>query len=332
MCSFTVPQLRKLASVLALPETLYADNGSREDRVTALAMLCARLAWPLRLADIQRGLGWEQTRVSRFVDVTAYQIVTTWSHILRFDPVRLRPTTLRRYADRLVDEGCPLTNCWGFIDGTLRHVARPDWNQSIVYNGWKRFHALKFHSLVTPDGIISHVFGPVEGRRHDETLLSLSGLEELLAKYSRDTDETSDMVIFGDSGYSLSRYIICPFSSIEITPEQAAWNHDMSSVRQSVEWTFAHIINLWAMLDFPRSNKLLQNAVGLHYLAAILLTNAHSIFNPNQTSQRFRCAPPDLGEYFREASEEDSEMWEVGKILDMPIWDCWDEVEPQETD
>ena len=34
-------------------------------------------------------------------------------------------------------------------------------NQRIVYNGHKRVHALKFQSIVTPNGLISNLHGPV---------------------------------------------------------------------------------------------------------------------------------------------------------------------------
>ena len=65
-----------------------------------------------------------------------------------------------------------LQNCVGFIEGTLIDIARPKANkrQRVVYNGHKRKHALKYQAVNTPDGLILHVCGPIEGRRHDLTL------------------------------------------------------------------------------------------------------------------------------------------------------------------
>ena len=37
-------------------------------------------------------------------------------------------------------------------------------------------HALKFQAITAPDGLITHLFGPVEGRRHDSGVLGESGL------------------------------------------------------------------------------------------------------------------------------------------------------------
>ncbi len=64
----------------------------------------------------------------------------------------------------------PWTGVWAFIDGTLRG-AGPLYEQKRFYNGWKRKHALKFQSLITPDSMTAALDGPIEGRRHDLTLL-----------------------------------------------------------------------------------------------------------------------------------------------------------------
>ena len=45
-------------------------------------------------------------------------------------------------------KGAALENWFGFVDGTVGPIARPDENQIVVYNGHKRVHALKFQSLV----------------------------------------------------------------------------------------------------------------------------------------------------------------------------------------
>ena len=49
-----------------------------------------------------------------------------------------------------------------------------------MYNGHKRHHGLKFQSTVLPDGLVAQMFGPVEGRRPDSTLLKLSRISETI--------------------------------------------------------------------------------------------------------------------------------------------------------
>ena len=41
-------------------------------------------------------------------------------------------------------KGAALRNCWGFIDGTVRPIARPTRNQNIMFSGNKRVHYVKF--------------------------------------------------------------------------------------------------------------------------------------------------------------------------------------------
>ena len=68
---------------------------------------------------------------------------------------------LETYAAAITSRGSPLDNCFGFIDGTVRPIARPGENQRILYNGNKRVHAIKFQSLVSPNGLIGNMYGPV---------------------------------------------------------------------------------------------------------------------------------------------------------------------------
>ncbi len=60
-----------------------------------------------------------------------------------------------------------MKNCVGFIDGTNREIARPIDDQNMFYSGHKHVHSIKFQSWITPDGIISHLFGLVNSKGHD---------------------------------------------------------------------------------------------------------------------------------------------------------------------
>ena len=84
----------------------------------------------------------------------------------------LSPANLQSFSNAVHQKGAPLNNCWGFIDGTVRPICRPGQNQRVLYNGHKRVHAIKFQSVVTPDGMIANLHGPVEGKRHDSGMLA----------------------------------------------------------------------------------------------------------------------------------------------------------------
>ena len=73
----------------------------------------------------------------------------------------LQPDKLMQYAQAIHAKSLAPTNCWGFIDGTVRPICRPEQSQKIVYNGHKRVHALKYQSVVAANGLIANLYGPV---------------------------------------------------------------------------------------------------------------------------------------------------------------------------
>ena len=82
--------------------------------------------------------------------------ILQWNHQL------LNQANLERFAELVHRKGSPLDNCFGFVDGTVRPICRPSTvNQRLLYNGHKRVHGIKFESVVTPDGMIANIYGPV---------------------------------------------------------------------------------------------------------------------------------------------------------------------------
>ena len=79
--------------------------------------------------------------------------IKQWNNLL------LNPIQLERYATTITNKGAALTNCFGFVDGTVKAICKPSNHQRLVYNGHKRHHALKFQSVVTP--MITNLYGPV---------------------------------------------------------------------------------------------------------------------------------------------------------------------------
>ena len=94
-------------------------------------------------------------KVINFIYDTHGRRIMEWNHNL-LSPVRLHP-----FADAVYAKGAALEDCFGFVDGTVRPIARPDQNQRVVYNGHKRIQALKFQSLALSIGIIVNMYGPV---------------------------------------------------------------------------------------------------------------------------------------------------------------------------
>ncbi len=85
------------------------------------------------------------------------------------------------YVEAVTKSGGPLDNGIGFIDGTKIQIAPPSGNaqKRSVYSGHKRMHCLSFQTVTTPDGLIFHMFGPIEGGQPDAYLYRATRLEDV---------------------------------------------------------------------------------------------------------------------------------------------------------
>ena len=146
--------LLRLEEALQVPRRFRRAQGTVCSGLEGLCILLERLAYPCKLYDMVY-------RFARPVPdfCTLHNVVLDWvfdnhCHRLTFWKQQfLTPACLEQYAQTIRCMGSPLPNCFGFVDGTVRPISRPDENQRLVYNGHKRVHALKFQSLVVPNGL-----------------------------------------------------------------------------------------------------------------------------------------------------------------------------------
>lgn len=222
----------------------------RVDSTEAICTMLKRFAYPCRYSDMIPRFGRPVPELCIISNTVMRMMHQQWGFLLTsFDRELLAPENLQRYAHAVHEKGAPLTNCWGFIDGTVRPISRPGINQRVLYNGHKRVHAITFQSVATPDGLVALLHGPFEGRRHDSGILRESGLMHQLRQHS--VFPNGDlMCIYGDPAYPLRPQLQAPFRIANLTEEQQLWNQRMSSVRVSVEWLFGDIINYFKFLDF----------------------------------------------------------------------------------
>ena len=144
--------------------------------------------------------------------------------------------------------------------------------------------------------MICHLFGPVEGRRHDAFMLAESGLlPKLETKMNKANGEP--YVIYGDPAYPVRRHILAPFRGARLTPDEERFNKDMSTVRTSVEWGYGKIIRYFAFLDFNKNLKVLLQPVGKMYAVGAILANRHTCLYGSQTGDFFDLDPPSLETY-----------------------------------
>lgn len=179
MFRFTRAEIIRLVAVFQVPHRVpsRAINRYNVSGFMGMCILLRRLAYPARLIEMYYvlGYGYSEGCVSRVFNWMVLFLVNRASRVLRFDSPRLQ-ASIPRFAEAIHAKGAPLDCVWGFIDGTIREICRPELAQRLYYSGHKRIHGIKFQTVVTPDGIIAHVYGPLEGRRHDMIMVVISSL------------------------------------------------------------------------------------------------------------------------------------------------------------
>ena len=97
-----------------------------------------------------------------------------------------------------------MDNIYGFIDGTVRKICRPTYNQKAAYSGHKRHHAIKYQSVYLPDGMFMTLFGPIAGSRHDGFLFRESNLLHQM----QDMFPDGEYALYGDPAYQQTRWLL----------------------------------------------------------------------------------------------------------------------------
>ncbi|GLB43896.1 putative DDE superfamily endonuclease [Lyophyllum shimeji] len=246
------PEIYDMVGALGIPLSKKTPTRYIFDRVEAFCLLLARYRSAGDMYTLSMLYDRSQSAISEIVNALVELIDSEWEHLLDCDSEHLlRPSELSRFAHAIHAHGAPIKSVFGFIDCTIRRICRPTWWQQQAYNDHKKIHALKYQALMLPNGIIGHLYGPFEGRRNDNFLLTESGLLDRLAQFAHPEDVDEDtpfeertFQIFGDPAYGVGPHILSPFSGAgERTPEEQEWNAQMSAVRIEVEHGFGIVSN-----------------------------------------------------------------------------------------
>jgi nuclease HARBI1 len=201
------------------------------------------------------------------------------------------------------NKGSPLDSVVAFIDGTGIETARPrGTSQRATYSGHKRHNCLKFQAISAPDGLVLHLFGPVEVRRHDMFLYKESGRADSLR--SSLVISNRQYYVYGDPAYILRPFLQVGFKGSSTTPEELAFNASMSEVRVAVEWAFRDVNQYFTHVDVPRKLRLRVTPGGLWYVRAVILWNFRVCLYGSQAAQSFESDPIEMSEYLAHAQGE----------------------------
>jgi nuclease HARBI1 len=179
------------------------DN-NRCDATTATCIVLRRLATTFRWEDVELEFGMRASALSEvFWEAieTAKDLRASLLTDFRRDLMELK---MDQYS-RALGEVAPLSNCVGFIDCTKIQISRPGGpsaNQRALFSGHKRYHCFSYQTITTPDGLVFHMYGPEEGRRHDTTPYRKSDMNlHLSESLTINGDLPTQFCIYGDGAY-----------------------------------------------------------------------------------------------------------------------------------
>jgi nuclease HARBI1 len=294
---FTVPQINDMIDAMQLPPSIITDSKHTVSTFDAMCILLRRLVYPNRLFDLTTPFGMSNTTLSRIINGMAMELGNRFNDFIALWP-GLSIDRVHEYSDVVsAHTDGVITDVWGFVDGTLRYMCRPNEMQEASYSGHKHTHGQKFQSIISPDGLIVSLLGPYGASRPDIVVYVDSNTAEMLYPYTRHDDHSH--YLLGDKAYQTAEQVIVPYSTPR-SQHESAYNALHSSVRIAVEWGFGKVVRYFAYINYKTSLRVHLQPIALLYKLAVLFTNIHTCINSSsQPSSLFNMNVPTLQEYFQ---------------------------------
>jgi len=140
-----------------------------------------------------------------------------------------------------------------------------------------------------------HAWGPVSCRHNDNWTLGAS--EYLLKVAELQHDSNMKYCDYGDSAYWPDQFLRSKHRGELLTEREKLEIDRMSKCRQSIEWDYGHIGELWKKVTYKKGLKLRKQPICWIVSVCFILTNAHVCLNGCQTAEYFNCVPPTLEEW-----------------------------------
>ena len=151
------------------------DNGMSVPGIEASCVMLHHLSYASHLCMMLHLYRRSPAVLSQMV-TWMIKLVYLWVQpILHWDHQHLTVRMLHEYAEAVATNGGNDMQVgegiFRFINGTVRPIAWPLFNQEIFYSGWKQIHAIKFQGIMALDGIMMHISGPYTAKHHDMWML-----------------------------------------------------------------------------------------------------------------------------------------------------------------
>ena len=282
---------------LQVPEELRCQNrGGKFTGETALLVLLARLGAMGAGHGLGLKLRMNPKRISKVCGVMVRWLSERWGHVVM---TGLKDDRLQLYVDSISEVSGVYIPIFGFLDTTLRGCRRVKYGQRAIYSGHKKKHGMKYQIVAVPDGLITCMTGPVQGRRGDSRILEESQLEDVIHLLQQRTGV--NYIIYADAAYAESATLMTGYKKHQRAADaNKEWlSKSLNGPRTSVEWAFGLVQKYFPWVDDVSANNIAVTPVGLYYQAAVLLTNCITCATGAAGSfyPYFKIDPPSLPEY-----------------------------------
>ena len=317
---FKKPDLYKLLRLLEIPDKIRLENGSVFTGEELLLLCLYRYKSLDELDKACLVLGRDHTQLSRALQWFNSFIIDRWGHKLT-NNLAYWERHFSRFADAIRKKVIEKSSntlyyapdnffIFAFIDCNVNHISRPgagpgnqgqrdpDNIQEAFYNGWKRFHGLKWSALELPCGLCGFLYGPNSFRRHDLDVFNESEINDKVAEVQAGNDKQYFM--YGDRIFVFQSHVRRAHmgDDYDLTLLEIQENRIMAKVRIAVEWDFGVTSKLFKFTQYWRNIQVLKHENHrMYYFVATLLRNLHACLYPSTTSQYFNCPPPSLEDY-----------------------------------
>ncbi|ETV90211.1 hypothetical protein H310_14955 [Aphanomyces invadans] len=146
---FDVAGIKELGFVLGLSAVIVIETRNRVHRDEAMCIVLGRLTFPITIPLVRN--------LSHVIN----ELYDRWGSLLYLNK-KLLAQNMDRYCDAVTAKGAPLSNVFGFINGTKLQTCRISSTgtgenlQRQVYSGHNRIHCLNYQAVTAPDGICLH--------------------------------------------------------------------------------------------------------------------------------------------------------------------------------
>ena len=108
--------------------------------VEALCVVLKRFAYPCRFIDMIQIFARPIPQLSITCNQMTNLIYENWIHLLsNLNQPWLSRQCLQGFCNIIHQKGAALSNCWGFVDGTVRPISRPNESQKFCITGIKKY-------------------------------------------------------------------------------------------------------------------------------------------------------------------------------------------------